>query len=99
MSGPRDRSADRADSEADAHVANQGGPDAAGHTTSFKYSETFGPVRDGLELIDYAYGLWSQVGLGALEYNWQPLPWSGVTNAYHIDCQPSAAAVTSERTT
>ena len=58
----------------------------AGHTGSFKYSEVYRRRRGGFELIEYAYGYWSQTGLGSLEYHWHPFGWSGRQSVFHAHC-------------
>jgi len=58
----------------------------AGYTGSFKYSEVYRPRSDGFELVEYAYGYWSQTGLGSLEYHWHPFPWSRRQSVFHAHC-------------
>lgn len=60
----------------------------AGHDASFRYFEAYRRTGSGFELIEYAYGFWSQRALGSLEYHWHPLPWSARQSVFHVHCQP-----------
>ena len=62
------------------------------HLAAAKYTEAYRRTDRGFELAEYAYGYWSQQGLGTLEFHWHPLPWSQGESIYHIHCQPSDSA-------
>lgn len=81
---------DPSDPEPEISVRIKAPGGAAGHDASFKYFEAFRRARGGFDLVEYAYGFWSQRGFGSLEYHWHPLPWSGEQSVFHIHCQPSS---------
>jgi len=81
---------DPTDAEPEISVRVKAPGGAAGHDASFKYSEVYRRAQDGFELVEYAYGFWSQRGLGSLEYHWHPLPWSDGQSIHHIHCRSSA---------
>jgi hypothetical protein len=60
----------------------------AGHLVSFRYFEVYRPGSGGLVIAEYAFGLYSQHGLGSLEFHWHPLPGSGGHNIHHVHCTP-----------
>lgn len=77
---------DLTDAEPEISVRVKAPGGVVGHLGSFKYSEIYRSTRGGFELIEYAYGYWSQAGLGSLEFHWHPLPWSRRQNVFHTHC-------------
>ena len=78
--------ADLTDPEPEIAIRVKAPGGAAGHTASFKYSEVYRRSRAGYGLIEYAYGYWSQTGLGSLEYHWHQLSWSRGQSVFHTHC-------------
>jgi hypothetical protein len=76
--------------EISVRVKLPGGP--LEHLASVKYAEAYRRTGRNLELVESAYGYWSQQGLGTLAFHWHPLPWSQGVSTYHIHCQPSVFA-------
>ena len=77
---------DLTDAEPEISVRVKAPGGLAGNTASFRYSETYRPTRTGFKLIEYAYGFWSQTGLGSLEYHWHPFAWSSRQSIFHSHC-------------
>jgi len=75
---------DLTDAEPEISVRVKAPGGAAGHLGSFRYSEIYRPTRGGFEMVEYAYGYWSQTSLGSLELHWHPLPWSRRQSVFHI---------------
>lgn len=79
---------DPTDAEPQISIRVQAPGGSLGHAASFRYAEVYRRFRRGLVLTEYAYGFWSQLGHGPLEYHWHPLRWSRGRSVLHAHCAP-----------